>query len=272
MIEQPDEFSAVLDMVRRRVELEAGFGIDRFPKPKPPSRPATQERSLQVEATRREDSHRAAPPSRPEQARPATPPPQATGDKAELLRALHEQAAKCTGCALHRTRRKFVFGAGNPNADLMFVGEAPGYHEDLQGEPFVGPAGQLLTRMIAAIQMTRSEVYIANVLKCRPAGETGDRPPHGDEIVMCWPHLRRQIEIIRPKLICALGATASQAVLQTKQGITALRGHVHRFGDIPVIPTFHPSYLLRSPDAKVYAWEDLQKVRDMLKELRQAKG
>jgi uracil-DNA glycosylase family 4 len=168
----------------------------------------------------------------------------------------------CSRCKLHALgRRQVVFGVGNPDADLMFVGEAPGADEDVQGIPFVGRAGQLLTKMIAAIQMERDQVYIANVIKCRPPG---NRNPEPDEIATCEPFLLRQIDAVRPKVIVALGAFAAKTLLKTEDPISRLRGRVYEFHGAKLIPTFHPSFLLRSPDRKRDAWEDLKRAKALL--------
>jgi len=158
-------------------------------------------------------------------------------------------------------RRQVVFGVGNPDADLMFVGEAPGADEDIQGIPFVGRAGQLLTKMIQAIQLERDQVYIANVIKCRPPD---NRNPEPDEIETCQPFLFRQIAAVRPKVIVALGSFAAKTLLKTQDSISRLRGRVYDFQGAKLIPTFHPSYLLRSPQFKREAWEDLKKARALL--------
>lgn len=172
----------------------------------------------------------------------------------------------CRRCKLHGLgRTQVVFGVGSPTADLMFVGEGPGHDEDVQGIPFVGRAGQLLTRIIQAIGLTRDAVYIANVVKCRPPG---NRNPEPDEIGACEPFLLRQVRAIRPLVIVALGTFAAQTLLRTKDPITKLRGRVYRYGDARLVPTFHPAYLLRSPERKREVWEDMQKVRDMLADLR----
>ena len=171
----------------------------------------------------------------------------------------------CTRCKLSRLGRKqVVFGVGNPNAELMFVGEAPGADEDQKGEPFVGRAGQLLTKIIEAIGMTRDDVYIANVIKCRPPG---NRNPEPDEVATCEPFLFQQIDLIKPKIIVALGTHAAHALLKTDAPISRMRGLVHNFrGGIKLIPTFHPAFLLRSPDRKRDVWEDMKKVRALLAE------
>jgi uracil-DNA glycosylase len=194
------------------------------------------------------------------------PAPVTAGDPAAALGALREEIGPdCTRCKLGRSgRRQVVFGVGNPNAALMFVGEAPGADEDLQGEPFVGRAGQLLTRIIEAIDLRREDVYIANVIKCRPPG---NRAPETDEVATCEPFLFRQIDTIRPRIIVALGTHAAHALLKTDAPISRLRGRVHEFrGGIKLIPTFHPAFLLRSPDRKRDVWEDMKKVRALLNE------
>ena len=186
---------------------------------------------------------------------------------------LTADAESCTKCPLHETRNSVVFGVGDTSADLMFIGEAPGADEDKQGEPFVGRAGQLLTQIIeAGMKLKRSDVYIANVLKCRPPG---NRNPASDEVETCSPYLIRQIELIQPKVIVALGSFAAQMLLGTKTGITRLRGEFHDCKvaglNFPphkkppvVMPTYHPAYLLRNPNAKRDVWEDIQQVMAFL--------
>lgn len=183
----------------------------------------------------------------------------------ETLEEIRAEMGDCRRCKLWKTRTKLVFGEGNPKAELMFVGEAPGADEDRTGRPFVGRAGQLLTKMIEAIGMKREEVYIANVIKSRPPG---NRDPEKDELEACSPFLFRQIAAIRPKLIVTLGNPATQALLGTRTGISRMRGEFQdypRIAGIKVLPTFHPAYLLRSPDKKREAWEDLKKVRAFLR-------
>jgi uracil-DNA glycosylase family 4 len=163
----------------------------------------------------------------------------------------------CTRCKLHKGRTKLVFGVGNPKADLVFIGEGPGRDEDMQGEPFVGRAGKLLTQMIEAMGLKREDVYIANVVKCRPPE---NRLPEKDEITTCSPFLMRQIDVIQPKVVCTLGSCAAQTLLQTTQGITRFRGEWFDFRGAKLMPTYHPAYLLRNPAAKSEVWKDLQKV------------
>ena len=173
------------------------------------------------------------------------------------LQSIREDIGDCTRCKLATLgRRQIVFGVGNPKAELMFVGEGPGADEDAQGEPFVGRAGQLLTKMIEAMGFRRDEVYIANVVKCRPPE---NRNPEPDEIESCEPFLFRQIESIKPKAVVALGACAARTLLRTQEPISRLRGRVYDYHGAKLIPTFHPSFLLRSPGQKKYAWEDLKK-------------
>ncbi|HVW06393.1 MAG TPA: uracil-DNA glycosylase [Vicinamibacterales bacterium] len=181
------------------------------------------------------------------------------------LSALKTHIGVCTRCQLHAMgRTQVVFGVGNPNAKLMFVGEAPGADEDRQGEPFVGAAGQLLTKIIEAIDLKRSDVYIANVIKCRPPG---NRNPEPVEVATCKPFLLQQIDIIRPKVIVALGTFAAHALLEIDTPISRLRGRPHEFrGGITLVPTFHPAFLLRSPERKRDVWEDMKKVRALLAE------
>ena len=182
---------------------------------------------------------------------------------AEALAAIKADIGPaCSRCKLHALgRRQVVFGVGNPNADLMFVGEAPGADEDAQGIPFVGRAGQLLTKMILAIQLERDQVYIANVIKCRPPE---NRNPEPDEIATCQPFLFQQIDAVQPRVIVALGSFAAKTLLGTQDSISRLRGRVYDFRGAKLIPTFHPSFLLRSPDRKRDAWEDLKRARALL--------
>ena len=178
------------------------------------------------------------------------------------LAAIREDIGDCTRCKLHTLgRTQVVFGVGNPNAGLMFVGEAPGGDEDIQGIPFVGRAGQLLTKIIEAIELTREEVYIANVIKCRPPG---NRNPEPDEVATCEPFLFRQIDAIGPKVIVALGKFAAQTLLRTEEPISKIRGRVFDYRGAKLIPTFHPAYLLRNPSSKREVWEDMKLVRSLL--------
>jgi uracil-DNA glycosylase family 4 len=180
------------------------------------------------------------------------------------LEEVRQELGDCQRCKLHSGRTHLVFGVGDPAAELMFVGEAPGADEDAQGIPFVGRAGQLLTKIIEAIDLTREQVYITNILKCRPPG---NRDPEPDEVEACEPFLFQQIEAVQPKIIVALGKYAAQNLLRTKTPISKMRGEFVQFQNRWLLPTFHPSYLLRNPSAKRQVWEDMQKVRDRLKQL-----
>jgi uracil-DNA glycosylase len=180
---------------------------------------------------------------------------------ADALVGVRTDIGDCTRCKLHKGRTQIVFGVGNPEADLMFVGEAPGRDEDLQGFPFVGRAGQLLTKIIEAIALKREDVYIANVIKCRPPE---NRNPEPDEVDTCEPFLFRQIDIIKPKVIVALGKFGAQTLLRTLDPISRLRGRVFEYRGAKLVPTFHPAYLLRNPSSKREVWEDMKLVRSLL--------
>jgi DNA polymerase len=195
-----------------------------------------------------------------------------SGDQAEAadgmtLKELRASIGDCQKCKILATNRtNLVFGDGSPDADLVFVGEAPGQEEDRQGIPFVGRAGQLLTKIINAMGMQRSEVYIMNVLKCRPPG---NRDPQPDEVENCNPFFIRQLEILKPKVIVALGKYSSQTLLNTTIPISRLRGEFYDYRDIPLMPTYHPSYLLRNQSGKKDVWKDMQEVMKLLEELKQ---
>jgi len=183
-------------------------------------------------------------------------------DLVSRLASIREDIGDCTRCKLHTLgRQQIVFGSGNPNADLMFVGEAPGRDEDIQGMPFVGRSGQKLTQIIEAIGLTRDDVYIANVIKCRPPE---NRNPEPDEVASCEPFLFRQIDTIRPKVIVALGTFAAKSLLKTAEPISRLRGRVYDYRGVKLIPTFHPAFLLRNPSCRREVWEDMKKVRALL--------
>jgi DNA polymerase len=183
----------------------------------------------------------------------------APAGSAQLLQNIRQELGECTRCKLHRHRTHIVFGTGNPEARLVFVGEGPGEDEDRQGEPFVGRAGQLLTRIIQSINLTREEVYIANIIKCRPPG---NRNPEPDEIKACEPFLIKQLEAIRPRIICALGTFAAQTLLETDEKISRLRGRFLSYRNARLIATFHPAFLLRNPERKRDVWEDMKMIRE----------
>jgi len=252
----PQQRRRVARTVRQSLETDALLGLSEVPISK-----------QAVQALRSSRS----PSSKPAGKTPPTKPPSIVGPdnqaKAERLKALAQQHADgCEKCHLAQSRNKVVFGQGAADTNLVFVGEAPGAEEDKQGLAFVGRAGQLLTRMVEAMGLTRDQVYICNVLKCRPPG---NRTPSADEIAACSPMLLQQLQIIEPKVIVALGAPASQTLLETKEAIGRLRGRFHDFypsgtpliGEpVKLMPTYHPAYLLRNPPDKRKAWEDLQLV------------
>jgi len=199
----------------------------------------------------------------PEAAKPTAEPaakPQAA-TTGETLDDIRRDLGDCVRCQLGNQRTNLVFGVGNPRARLVFIGEAPGREEDLKGEPFVGEAGQLLTKIIQAMGFARNDVYICNVLKCRPPG---NRNPHHDEIVQCAPFMLRQVKAIGPEVVVALGTFAAQTLLATKEPISALRGRFHDYHGIPLMPTFHPAFLVRNPERKREVWEDMKKVMGLM--------
>lgn len=199
------------------------------------------------------------------QLRESVPPPAIREDSAdaitgESIDGIAAEISSCERCSLHQTRNHTVPGVGHGRADWVFVGEAPGHNEDQQGLPFVGRAGHLLDAMLAALGMDREQVFIANVIKCRPPG---NRDPLPEEVAECEPYLHRQLDILKPRIIVALGRISAQALLKTSSPLGRLRGQVHRYGDIPMVVTYHPAYLLRSPGQKAKAWEDLLLARSV---------
>jgi len=201
--------------------------------------------------------------------KPPPAPVEAVVDRTVSLRVIREELGNCTRCKLAPTRTNIVFGQGNPNAELVFVGEGPGADEDASGLPFVGRAGELLTKMIVAMGYTREQVYICNVVKCRPPD---NRTPEDDEVAQCRPFLEKQLLAIKPRVVVVLGSTAAQRLLRISTGITRLRGTFVDWNGIPVMPTFHPSYLLRAPEEKGKAWNDLKLVLAKLGKPLPAKG
>ncbi|HEX7419963.1 MAG TPA: uracil-DNA glycosylase [Thermoanaerobaculia bacterium] len=218
------------DLLRRELVLLRDLGFTHLDVSESPSRPVVEE-----------------PPSDPTQ-RPSDPP--------NDLETIAAEARVCTKCRLAKTRTQVVWGTGDPNADLMFIGEAPGRDEDLKGEPFVGRAGQLLTDIIKAMKLSREDVYIANVIKCRPPE---NRNPEPDELEMCRPYIRSQVELIKPRVIVTLGKFALQS-LTGKASVSSARGQWTDYEGIRVMPTYHPAYLLRTPSAKKDVWNDMKKV------------
>ncbi len=182
----------------------------------------------------------------------------------ETIEELNSRICGCQKCALGATRTKFVFGVGNPNADIVIVGEAPGADEDAKGEPFVGRAGQLLNKILEAVEFKREEVYICNILKCRPPG---NRNPLPEEINLCEPYLKKQLDLIKPKLILILGKVAADTLLNLKQPLNKMRGKVHHYNGIKTMVTFHPAALLRNPNWKRPTWEDMQQFKKIYEEL-----
>ena len=246
-------------------------GVDAFAQPAlagPESEqipaPASLEESILAKSARKTEIAESAPGTPGSSQKIVMPPPVVTtlfsavekipGD---TLLTIREDLGECTRCKLSRTRNKLVFGDGNPKAELVFVGEGPGADEDEQGLPFVGRAGKLLTQMIEAMGLQRRDVYICNVVKCRPPG---NRRPEPDEVAQCSPFLLRQLDSISPKVIVCLGATAAQLLLQTDKGISQFRGEWLDFRGTQLMATYHPAYLLRNPAAKADVWKDLQKV------------
>jgi uracil-DNA glycosylase len=252
---RPRVNQAIID----RIEKLRIHGAEEVPSPSPDPVETISASSVGVV---REDAHRIAKPDE----RALVP----TKDHEQRIAKLREKVLVCIKCPhLAEFRHTVVFGVGNPSADLMFVGEAPGADEDLRGEPFVGRAGELLTRIIETMGFQRSDVYIANVLKCRPdipKGSAGNRQPTPEEMQTCLPYLREQIEIIQPKVMVALGGVAMRGLFGTTEPMKSLRGRWHSFGNIPVMATFHPSYLLRNQalTEKRKVWEDMLQVLERL--------
>ncbi len=191
--------------------------------------------------------------------------PKENWEKTQSLEELNGLIKDCTKCSLHKSRNKFVFGVGNPDADVLIVGEGPGAEEDKQGEPFVGRAGKLLNDILKAINFERSEVYIANIVKCRPPG---NRTPLAEEMDCCFPYLNKQIELIKPKLILALGLTAAQGLLRKRDSLTSMRGKLFDYKGIKTMVTYHPAALLRNPQWKRGCWEDVQKFRKLYDDMQ----
>jgi DNA polymerase len=259
-----EEARALIGRIRTNLALRGRSGLKGVPakktsrraaSPSPLERPAPAPSAAETAARVPPVAVTAAP---FEDAAPAGPKLSTGGQGLTVLR---EEIGDCQRCKLAPSRTNLVFGVGNPDAELVFVGEAPGADEDAQGEPFVGKAGQLLTKMIEAMGYTRQDVYICNVLKCRPPG---NRNPEPDEVASCEPFLKRQLAAIRPRMIVALGKFAAQCLLRDDTPITRLRGSFRSYEGIPLMPTLHPAYLLRDPSKKKLAWEDLKAVNAAL--------
>jgi DNA polymerase len=241
------EFGQITADARRLLELESSYGLAGVPFDPQRVKHLKQEHADARTAAARVPRNTASP-----------------AEKQAALDALCEELRPCCKCGLGEQRKNLVFGAGNPDADLMFIGEAPGQVEDEKGIPFVGPAGQLLAKIIGAMGLSRDQVYIANILKCRPPN---NRDPMAEEIDSCIPNLYRQIEIIDPRIIVTLGNPATKTILQTTAGISRMRGNFVEWDGIEVMPTFHPSYLLRTASAKGQVWQDMKKIHQRMKEL-----
>jgi DNA polymerase len=256
------EFPSALDLVLGALEQIRDRG-EKLPR-------ASRTSLVELRSVRPAHSETEQIPERQSSGGGASPSEQGTAGKAALLAAIQTRVAVCLKCPhLARTRTQTVFGVGNPDAELMFIGEAPGADEDARGEPFVGKAGQLLTKIIKAMGFGRDDVYIANVLKCRPdmpRGSSGNRPPTPAEMQTCLPYLAEQIGIIQPKVLIALGATAVEGLLGARGVMRELRGKWHSHQDTPLMITYHPSYLLRNqaPSEKRKVWEDMLQVLERI--------
>ena len=250
----------------RREQYLAALGIDLW-QARIPAPPEVRAPTLQEPVAPALQEVRAAALEAPDALDAAAPSCDAAHGDAAIWQTLRAEVSTCTRCELCRARTQTVFGVGDTRAELLVIGEAPGAEEDRMGEPFVGRAGQLLNSMLRAMGTSRERVYIANMIKCRPPG---NRDPKPDEIASCLPYLQRQVELLRPRLILAVGRIAAQNLLATDTPIGRLRGRLHRFGpgQLPMIVTYHPAYLLRSPIEKRKAWSDLKFARAELARLR----
>jgi DNA polymerase len=261
-----DDTGMLFRMLENKVELERKFGVEVVPRASSEKGPHVTTEVTEVTernsenlgsttTTRRSGSEAGI--AKAETVKEPTTKSEKSETKAERLAALEKEMAECHECPLGATRTKLVFGVGNPEAELMFVGEAPGADEDAQGIPFVGRAGQLLTKIIEGMGLSRSEVYIANILKCRPPE---NRPPRPTEVACCIPYLCRQIEIIHPKVMVCLGGVAAKTLLVSDMPVGRMRGTFLEYEGIPLLVTFHPAYLLRNPADKNLVWEDMKMV------------
>ena len=244
----PDNNGCQLPEALRRYYLDA-MGIQVWTQSVPDTTPAMRDVATESVAEVAEPVNTAATPAVTE------------NSQTVQWQSLQAKVAACTKCELHSSRTQTVFGVGNHNADVLVIGEAPGLDEDAQGEPFVGRAGALLNAMLQAIDLQREQVYIANILKCRPPG---NRDPHVDEVAQCQPYLQQQIELLQPKVIFAVGRIAAQSLLQSDDAVGKLRGKLHDYQGIPLLVSYHPAYLLRKPTEKRKAWQDLLRLRAVL--------
>lgn len=251
----------VIADIRAHVEFQRAIGVKTLEMPHQAARPAAV--NAPVSNKQSAEPRKPAAPAPVRSAIVETKGPETTASKEPIsLETVHKEIGDCTRCKLNKGRNTIVFGEGNPKAEILFVGEGPGFEEDQQGRPFVGAAGQLLTDIIVkGIGLKREEVYICNIVKCRPPG---NRNPEPDEVEACIGFVKQQIAAINPKVIVTLGNVPTQNLLKTKQGITKMRGTWQEYNGIPVMPTFHPSYLLRSPSEKKWVWEDIKMVMGKL--------
>jgi uracil-DNA glycosylase len=249
------DLAATLSALRNTLAQMARWGCAGFECP-----PETLARLTRWGRPQRQSRSRDLPPER-NMVTGTAEPDRAAGAQ-EDLEQIRLDLGDCRRCGLAAGRTHIVFGAGDPQARLVFVGEGPGFEEDRQGLPFVGPAGQLLTKIIAAMKLSRDQVYICNVIKCRPPG---NRDPQAEEIDACRRFLQRQLDAIKPEVICTLGNHATQTLLDTAQPVSALRGRFHTVGTLRIMPTYHPAYLLRNPERKREVWQDMKKIMALLR-------
>ncbi len=262
-----EELADIARRLRQALDLQSVLRDGRAPSPIRPGTPAPAVNTAPARPTT--PAPRAPSPAATVHAHPSSSPGPSPAARVEAawardpggfdsLGGLHDAFGDCARCSLAKARTNFVFGVGNPDANVMFIGEAPGRDEDVQGEPFVGAAGKLLNQILEAIGFAREDVYIANILKCRPPG---NRDPQPNEIAACSPILARQIDLIRPVVLCTLGAFAARTLLGVNEGISRLRGRTHLYRGIPVFPTYHPAALLRNASWKRPTWEDVQRLK-----------
>ena len=265
-----EELSSLAASTRALVEWYEATGTEALPASSVPATAQPQSPTSSQSQSRSPSPSPSPSQSQSQSQSPSPSPSPSQDDRRVRLSLLAEEVRSCTRCGLSAQRTQTVFARGNPHAELCFIGEGPGQDEDRLGEPFVGKAGQLLDRMIAAMGYARDEVYVANIVKCRPPD---NRKPEPDEMAACSPFLVQQLELIQPKVLVALGATAVQGLIGTTEGITRLRGKWKLYkGMTPIMPTFHPAYLLRNPAAKREVWSDLQEVMRHLGKGAPAKG
>ena len=273
-----DDFNTLLSDTQRFLKQQAELYGDSLMIPKTPAQPAMDLPVHQEERTLSSTTGTSMPRKsktdfleNPDASQPITALhayPEESWTSAKSIPTLNQAINACMKCGLGKTRTKFVFGVGNPKAEVVVVGEAPGADEDAQGEPFVGRGGQLLNKILESIQFKREEVFICNILKCRPPN---NRDPQPEEIELCEPYLWKQLELIKPKMILCVGRIAGQSLLKTNSSLTLLRGKVHDYRGIPLMVTYHPAALLRNPNWKRPCWEDVQQFRKLYEEMKSKK-